>query len=114
MQKNTWKYVVNTLLFVDFCTLAAIGLLLGLVVPKGGGRQGTNSFLGLQRHDWGDIHFTLALLFLGLLVLHVWNNWTWVVQSARRTFGERSSKALCMIAVAWIPLLLILWLAARF
>jgi len=36
------------------------------------------SLLGLGRHDWGDIHFVLALVFIGLILLHLILHWTWI------------------------------------
>jgi len=32
MKKNDWMYFVNVLLFVDICSVFAIGLLLALVI----------------------------------------------------------------------------------
>ena len=68
-------YFVNILLFVDICSVLAIGLLLALVIPSGRGRYTEKYFIGLHRHDWSDLHFYLALFLVVLLILHVWLNW---------------------------------------
>jgi hypothetical protein len=95
MKKNDWKYLIDALLFVDLCSLAAIGLLLAFVIPSGkAASESSKFFIGLHRHDWGDIHLYLSLLMLGLVILHVWFNWTWVVNSTKGYFGKRWGKAL--------------------
>lgn len=41
------------------------------------GEEG-NDFLGLGRHDWGDLHFYAAIFFLLLLILHLYLHWAWI------------------------------------
>jgi len=109
MKKNDWKYLIDALLFVDICSIAVIGLLLAFVIPSGEGPAAPKYFMGLHRHDWGDIHLYLSLFMLGLLVLHVWLNWTWVVNSTRGYFGENWQKALWTLCVAWLVVLIFAW-----
>ncbi len=45
--------------------------------PGPGGDQ-VRQLLGLGRHDWGDIHFILALVFVGLILVHMVLHWTWI------------------------------------
>jgi Domain of unknown function (DUF4405) len=114
VNKNTLKYLIDTILFIDISSIAVIGLLMGIVIPKGGGREGThNYFLGLHRHQWGDIHFALSLLLLGLLVFHLWFNWTWIVQSTKRYFGNRWKNFLLAISLGWIIVLIVGWIAVQ-
>jgi len=114
MRKNDWKYLIDALLFVDLCSLAVIGLLLAFVIPSGkGAPEAAKFFLGLHRHDWGDIHLYLSLLMLGLVVLHVWLNWTWVVNSTRSYVGEQWQKALWALCGAWILVLFFAWAVVK-
>jgi len=113
MKKNDWKYLLDALLFVDLCSVAAIGLLLAFVIPSGRVPDASKFFMGLHRHDWGDIHLFLALFLLGLLVLHVWLNWTWVVNSTRGYFGERWKKVLWTLAGAWLFVLFLAWMVVK-
>ncbi|MGV8073260.1 MAG: DUF4405 domain-containing protein [Syntrophobacteraceae bacterium] len=109
MKKNDWKALIDALLFVDICSIGAIGLLLAFVIPTGGGRGASKYFIGLHRHQWGDIHLYLSLFMLGLLVLHVWLNWTWVVNSTKSYFGEHWKMALLSLGVAWLVVLFLAW-----
>jgi len=113
MKKNALKYFVNAALFVDICAIAAIGLLLAFVIPAGQVRPSAKYFLGLHRHQWGDIHLYLSLLLLILLSIHLWFNWTWIIQSTKRYFGKHWKHALWGLAGAWLLILLIAWIAAR-
>ncbi len=111
MKKNDWKFLIDALLFVDLCSLAVIGLLLAFVIPPGKAvPEAAKFFLGLHRHQWGDIHLYLSLLMLGLVALHVWLNWTWVVSSTRAYFGEHWQKALWALCGAWALVLFFAWL----
>jgi len=113
MNKNTLKYLIDTLLFIDMSSIAAIGFLLGFVIPSGKVPQSQKYFLGLHRHEWGDIHLYLSLFLLLLLVFHIWVNWTWVVQSTKRYFGNRWKNVLWAISCAWIIVLFIGWIIVR-
>lgn len=56
MSRPGLKFLVDALLFVDLCCIAATGFVLGVVVPPGTGHGGDRYFLGLHRHEWGLIH----------------------------------------------------------
>jgi hypothetical protein len=110
MKKNTLKYIVDALLFIDICSISAIGMLLAFVIPGGDVDRGSKYFLGLHRHEWGDIHLSLSLFLLALLVFHIWFNWNWVIHSTARYFGKQSKKALYLFSGAWFLVLMILWI----
>ena len=113
MKRNDWKYLATALLFVDFCSIFVIGLLLAFVIPSGKGRYAEKYFMGLHRHDWGDLHLYLALLLVGLLILHVWLNWTWVAHSTKRYFSSRRKKALLGLSCAWLVVLVFGWIMMK-
>jgi len=114
LKKNTLKYFINVTLFVDITSIAVLGLLLGFVIPKGQGGAFQNYFLGLHHHEWADIHLWLSLLFLILLVFHVWLNWTWVIQSTKRYLGDHWKNFFWAISFAWIIVLIVGWFAVKF
>src|SRR5690606_3856983 len=45
----------------------------------------------LTRHQWGDLHFWLALAVVAIILVHLWLHWTWVVATARRCAGRAGS-----------------------
>lgn len=46
-------------------------------MPKGSGHS--NTIWNLDRHEWGNIHFWIAVLFLLILALHFVLHWKWIV-----------------------------------
>lgn len=113
MKKNDWKYLVDILLFVDMCSLAVTGLLLAFVIPAGKAPDTSKYFLGVHRHAWGDVHLYLALFLLGIVVLHVWWNWTWVRHWTKNYFGVYWKKMLWGISGAWLIVLFVGWFMAK-
>ena len=113
MNKNSIKYIVNTILFIDICSIAVIGLLLAFVIPEGRVAQASKYFLGLHRHDWGNIHLYLSLLLLILLIFHLWFNRTWIIQSTKHFFGNRWKNALWCFSGAWILVLVVAWIVTK-
>ena len=112
MKKNTIKYLVDVTIFIDLCSIAVIGFLLGFIIPGGG--VGDKSFLGLHRHEWGDIHLYLSIFFLILLTIHIWFNWLWIVNTTKKHFGEKWEKILLIFSTGWILILFVGWVAVYF
>ncbi len=108
MKKSVLKYWIDAVLFIIVCSMAAIGLLLGFIIPRG--RTASNYFLGLHRHEWGEIHLALSIFLLLLLTLHIWLNWPWIVQLTKRCFGGNWKNALWCFSAAWIVVLLMAWI----
>lgn len=79
---------INALSFVSLLSLISSGLILQFTLPSGSGagaagmRHGAGravrKFAGLTRHEWGDIHFVIALVFAGLLAAHLILHWNWL------------------------------------
>lgn len=78
MRRDTLNFIVDVLALLAVLVLIATGALLTWVVPPGSRGGAGLSFWGLGRHDWGDIHFWVAVALVALMVLHVALHWTWV------------------------------------
>ena len=113
MKKNDLKYFIDVILFIDICCVSVIGLLLGFVIPTGKMHKSMKGFLGLHRHEWGDLHLFLSISLLFLLCLHIWLNWAWVKQMTKRYFREKWKRALWMISSAWVAVFLIGWIVSK-
>jgi hypothetical protein len=70
MRRGTANAVVDTFLLIVFVPSLISALVLFIVLPSGGGRDG-GTFLSVQRSTWATVHDYAGLLFIALLVLHL-------------------------------------------
>ncbi len=94
MKRNTWNFIVDGVTLMLFGGLAWTGFLMHYVLPPRYGRaHGTDLLLwGWDRHDYGQIHFYLALGMLALIVIHVWLHWSWVCSTVSSLLGRAKVK----------------------
>lgn len=117
MNKHRLHFVVDLLAYLTLVGLAATGLLLAYRLPHG---SGAATMLGLTRHEWGDVHFWLAIGLIALVALHVALHWRWVTntfgallaaRAARRPgAGRGGTIALLVLGVATAAFLATPWL----
>lgn len=115
MNRTKTNFGVDLLAFAAFLFLTTTGVLLRYLLPAGsGGRQGGGLHVwGLDRHEWGAIHFWIAVVLLAILAVHLLLHWRWILavlrgrpresQGARSLIGALAVVALIGLAVA--PLL---------
>lgn len=110
MKKTDWQYLVDTLLFLCIVGIVFIGFMMGLVIPKGPtAAESAKYFLGLHRHQWGNIHFYLSIVFTALVIIHLILSWKWIKGKARQIFKRRWDTALIITAIASILVLFLFW-----
>jgi hypothetical protein len=66
--------VVAIALLVSWGLTAFTGFLLRFA-PIGEGSGRLPLFLGLTKHEWGDVHFVLSVIALGITILHIVIDW---------------------------------------
>jgi cytochrome bd-type quinol oxidase subunit 2 len=111
MKKADWQYLVDVLLFVCLGGMTLIGILLGLVIPTGHvSFESSKYFLGLHRHQWGNIHAYLSIAFVVLIIIHLVLSWKWVTAKTSQIFKKRAVPIL--VSTACVPFLVVLlfWL----
>ncbi|MHC4444473.1 MAG: DUF4405 domain-containing protein [Planctomycetota bacterium] len=100
MRKNLLNFLVDLITLLVMLGMIATGLVIRFILPPGtGGRhiyghgEGKQLLLwGLGRHDWGDLHFWLAVALGILLILHVALHWRWVCATiGRLLLGDKAS-----------------------
>jgi hypothetical protein len=70
--KSSWNRIVNALSLVAFCLMVSTGMIMKWILPPGSGRMerffsGGHEkkmfvLLGMNRHEWGDIHFYISVV----------------------------------------------------
>jgi hypothetical protein len=107
MNRPRLNFLIDSVAFVAFVFLTTTGILTRYVLPPGSGRFVT--LWGLDRHGWGDIHFWIALVLLGVLALHLVLHWRWVACMVR---GQQSEASGTRVALGGVGLARLLALAA--
>lgn len=95
-KRTTLNLVVDLLTLALMLGLTCTGLVIRYVLPPGsGGRNGGFGLAvwGLDRHQWGGVHFWLAVTLVGLLLLHVAMHWSWVCAVCFRWSGRQRGGA---------------------
>ncbi len=109
MKKSKLNLIIDAFLLLCIAAIAGIGLLMRNVLIPGYKRwEIYNSnvelyFWGLDRHEWGKIHFVIGLVLLTLLVLHIVLHWPIIVGIYRKLIPN--------LAARWIAVLILLSLA---
>ncbi len=107
MKSATLKFLIDSIAFVAFVLLASTGLLMRYVLPPGSGRF--RALWGMDRHEWGQLHFWIAVVMLAAIALHLVLNWKWVVCMVR---GQQPQGAWPRVTLALVGLAALVALAA--
>ena len=116
MRRTTLNFIMDLIGFFNLLLLATTGAVMKWVLPPGSGGGGgghgygfrggrgpgpgagqVKQLLGLGRHDWGDVHFILAVLFVLLILVHIVLHWGWIKICAKSILFP-SRKAPCDLA----------------
>lgn len=110
IKKPTLNFAIDSVAFFTFVLLITTGVLMRYLLPPGSGRIST--IWGWNRHDWGDIHFWIAVVFLSVSALHLFLHWDWIVCKIRgRKCEDTQAQFRVLLAVIAILTLIALALA---
>lgn len=118
MAKSKINLIIDALLLLCIAALAGIGFLMKYVLIPGYQRWEIYDrnvelfFWGMDRHDWGTIHFAIALTFIGLIILHVVLHWGIIVGIYCNLIPSRLAR--CIITVILILLTVLLFIFPYF
>lgn len=106
------NFIIDILMFLAIIVVSAIGLLLKYVLIHGSDRwlkYGDNvelTYLSLDRHQWGYIHWISSLVLIGLVVLHLVFHWTQIVCLVRRYLPTKKVRYASVGALLLVSLVL--------
>ncbi|MBL7153054.1 MAG: DUF4405 domain-containing protein [Phycisphaerae bacterium] len=100
MKRNTLNFWIDLASFLAFFALFLTGLLIHYVLPPCDSCTGAGctedkalTLWGLGRHDFGKVHFYLALTISGAILIHVCLHWSWVCATSCTLFGLKRASA---------------------
>ena len=111
MRKPTQNLIIDSIAFALFLFLASTGILMYFILPPGSGAHG-NVIWGLSRHDWGTVHFWIAISLLAVLALHLILHWNWIVCQIKGRPSADTPNARMRVAIGVAALILLVLLAS--
>lgn len=94
MRRSKINLLVDAATLVAMLAMVCTGLIIRYILPPGSGGHGGGRGLvlwGMDRHEWGGLHFWLAVAVVGLLLVHVVLHWPWIMGVVRRLGGGKAS-----------------------
>ena len=113
MAKPKLNFIIDAAMFLCLMAMAGLGFLMKYTLPSGRdawARYGSNlqlSWLGWDRHDWGDIHLYLAFTLLSLLVLHIILHWQQILGLFQRLVPDPRRRYRIALVFLLLSLLLL-------
>jgi len=102
MSRSTLNFVLDLVSFLNLLGLAITGFVMRYVLPPGTGGLGrtlhgdsgrginVEELWSMTRHEWGSIHFYLAVAFIVLMVIHIILHWTWIKCYVKSVVSRRT------------------------
>ena len=115
MSKSKINFLIDSLMFLCMAAIAGIGFLMKVVLIPGQDRwikYGKNVeiyVLNLDRHQWGTVHLVIALVLLGLLLLHIILHWKLIVGLFSKLITNKSTRKLITVVFVFISVFLFLF-----
>ncbi len=90
MSRNKMNFIVDSASLLVLLALAFTGFIMKCMLPPGTGGRGrifhggsepgvrVRELWSMTRHEWGDIHFYLSVIFIVLMVVHILMHWKWI------------------------------------
>lgn len=89
MKRNSLNFIVDLSALAALLGLGFSGFIIRQVLPPGSGglgrllhdgrgREQIRTLWSLSRHEWGTVHYYLAVLFLFLVLAHLVLHWNWI------------------------------------
>ena len=105
MKRQGVNFLVDAFALAGLIFLMATGLFLRFILPPGSGKN--LSVWGLTRHEWGDVHFYIAVFIVAILSLHLVLHWRWIICAIQNKPREGSGvRAVWGVAGLFILLLI--------
>jgi len=105
IKRKSLNFIVDLVSLVNLLGLASTGFIIKYVLPPGTGgrsrllhggpgREHIKQLWSMTRHEWGDIHFYLAVLFVTLMVVHLILHWNWIKNYFKSLSGSSQNKGI--------------------
>jgi hypothetical protein len=119
MKRVNLNFGIDLVAFFALLMLISTGLLIEFRLPPGSGghepyghgwralERPTPVIWGMTRHQWGEIHFWIAMTFSLLLAFHLVLHWKWIVATCKNLTPRISKSTLLLWLIGTVGVLLI-------
>lgn len=117
MKRSNLNLIIDIILLLLLAAVSGIGILMKYIMPSNYSvrREGATSYasdvLGMNRHEWGYIHWILSLLLLLLVLVHIILHWKMIVNTINRMIPNQT---FCYTICVIIFVLVFLFIALPF
>ncbi len=83
--RTTINFIIDCIFALVMIALIWTGLVMRYLLPPGTG--GRMNLWGWTRHEWGTVHFWIAVAAAVVLIVHVAMHWNWACLFVRKKLG---------------------------
>lgn len=105
MKRSSLNLFIDVLAFIGLILLLGSGLLVRYILPPGSGEH--LAVWTLTRHEWGGVHFWIAVFLTAVVTVHLILHWRWIVTVIQNKPREGSGMRVAYGTIAFITLLII-------
>ena len=115
MKKAKLNLIIDALLLLCLAAITGIGFLMKYVLVPGYmrreiyGRNVELFFWGMDRHQWGTVHFIIGIVFFALVVLHIVLHWQMIVGIYRNLIPSRFARWVAALILLAVTILLFIF-----
>ena len=89
--KGFWLFWIDAICALSLLGLMISGAVLAWYLPHGGGGRGrgrvAQTLVGLNRHEWGDLHFWVSVAFVTGIAVHLMLHVGWIKAAGQKYLG---------------------------
>lgn len=97
--KTNLNLLIDAIMLILLMSIAGLGFLIKYILVPGYKRNVLYKgdvelyFMGLTRHEWGNIHLWLSFVFLFLIILHIILHWEMITCIFKQMIKSKTSRA---------------------
>ncbi|MEQ9307978.1 MAG: DUF4405 domain-containing protein [Balneolaceae bacterium] len=103
LRKHSQNVIIDYISFVCFGLLVITGFLLHLKLPAGSHNA---TLIGYNRHQWGEFHFWVAIIFIVGIIVHLILHIPWIKSTLSTNKGEKQRFILLLFSFTVYTILL--------
>jgi len=103
MNRVSVNFIIDAIALIGFVFLTVTGVLMHYILPPGSGPY--MSLWGLNRHDWGNLHFWVSAVLFAVLSVHLVLHWRWIICVIKGKATDKSGVRLGLGLLAFVVLI---------